>query len=166
MKTFEARFCTEQAQFRLGNKQPRQLRKRVPTIWENETVDMVDMRVGEGDRSDPVGGDLRLGQGLRKQPHARQPRIRGARVDQCDRLAIVESKSVDRKPQLSVDKGYLRRQVGLECFVLRLAQSRARPSDIAITQRGQSQSAKLVSDVVVVGGNAFHLRAFPFSARS
>ena len=49
------------------------------------------------------------------------------------------------------------RQVSLEYFVLRLAQSRDRHIDIAVTQRGQSQSAQLVRDVMIARGNAFHL---------
>src|ERR1700677_4736343 len=160
MKRFEARLRPEQPQFRFGDKQPRQLRKRIPAIRENEPIDMVDMRVGEGNRSNPLRRDLRLGQGLRKQPHARAPRVRSARVDQTDRFPVIQSKSVHRKPQLSLDKGYLRRQVSLEYCVLRLAQSRDRHIDIAITQRGQSESPELVGDMMIARGNAF--QAFPF----
>ena len=64
-------------------------------IRKNQPVDMVKVRVGEGNRPNPIGSDACFAQRLRKQAHAWVPSVRRARIDQCDIGSIVERESVD-----------------------------------------------------------------------
>src|ERR1044072_4844918 len=66
VKTLEPRLGAEHVEFFPGDEQTRQLRESVVAIRKDQPVDMVDVRVGEGDRPHSVNGDVRLTQRLRK----------------------------------------------------------------------------------------------------
>ena len=64
-------------------------------IGKDQPVDMVEVRVGEGNRPNPVDSDVRFAQRLRKQAHAWVPSVRRARIDQRDIGSIVPREGID-----------------------------------------------------------------------
>ena len=66
MKTLESRLGAEHVELFPGDEQARQLRECVMAIRKDQPVDMVDVRVGEGNRPNPVDSDIRFAQRMRK----------------------------------------------------------------------------------------------------
>ena len=110
-------------------------------------MDVVEMGVGERNRPHPVRRDIRFAQGLGKQPHARVPGVRRARVDQRHFRAIVDCKGVDRKPELTTDKLNLGGQVVPKDFVPRLTKAGSRHIDMTIAEGGEDKATKPVRSV-------------------
>src|SRR5262245_41209630 len=75
MKTLEPRLGVKHAELFLGDEQARQLRERIVAIRKDQPMDMVEVRVGEGNRPNPVGSDARFAQRMRKQAHAWVPGV-------------------------------------------------------------------------------------------
>lgn len=66
MKALEPRLRAEHVELFLGYEQARQLRESILAVGKDQSVDMVDVRMGEGNRPNPVGGDVRFTQRFRK----------------------------------------------------------------------------------------------------
>ena len=66
MKTFEPRLGAEHVELFLGDEEARQLRKCVIALGKDKSVDMVEVRVGEGNRPDSADSNVRFAQRLWK----------------------------------------------------------------------------------------------------
>ena len=66
VKTLEPRLSAEHVEFLPGDEQARQLRKCILAIGKDQPVNMVEVRVGEGNRPNPVDSDVRFAERLRK----------------------------------------------------------------------------------------------------
>jgi hypothetical protein len=66
VKAPEPFLAMEQLKLFLGNKEARQLRECIVSIWQDQPIDMVDVSVGASNRPNPVRSNFRFTQCLRK----------------------------------------------------------------------------------------------------
>ena len=66
VKTLQPRLGAEPVELFPGDEQARQLRECVVAIGKDQPVDMVEVRVGEGNRPNPVDSDVGFAERLRK----------------------------------------------------------------------------------------------------
>lgn len=157
VKPFQPRFGAEEVEFLSGNEQARQARESVPAVGKHQTLDVVEMRMGEADDADSSGIDAGLVQRLGKPAHGRMPGIRGTSIDQDHFMSIVNREGVDGKPELAADQSDLLRQVIAKWLVAVLPKPPYRHVDIAIAQGSDAQVTKSVGLIKFARSYAVHL---------
>ncbi len=157
VKSLEPRFGAEQGELLPGNEQARQARESVPAVGKHETLDVVEMSMGEAHGADSFDIDAGFVQRLGKPAHGRVPGICSTSIDQDDLMPIVNREGVDGESELTANQSDLFRQVVAKRLVAALPEPPDRHVDIAVAQGGDAQVTKSVGGMKFARSYAVHL---------